>query len=44
VQRVKAKQTRLLPCKSLNSFDKQHHKVSQKPIHLGNLGSEHGSQ
>ena len=37
---MKAKQTRLLPCKSLHSFDKQYHKVSQKPAYLGNPGVE----
>src|SRR4051794_26813419 len=39
VQRVKAKRTRVLLCKSLNSFGKQRPKVTRKPIHLGNPGS-----
>jgi hypothetical protein len=35
---VKAKRTRVLLCKSLNSFRKQRPKVTRKPIHLGNPG------
>src|SRR5215212_9155110 len=38
VQRVKAKPTRVLLCKSLNYLGKQRPKVTRIPIHLGNPG------